>query len=93
MASTSRREFVKKAAFTTGMAAAPAVRPSWGQSSPNDRVNIAVVGFHGRGKSHYSEFARMPNVRVAYLCDVDERLFPGGHRPARGAFLRETARG
>ncbi len=59
------------------LAAAPAVRPAWGQSSPNDTVNIAVVGFHGRGKSHYRAYAQMPNVRVAYLCDVDERLFPG----------------
>ena len=59
--------------------------------SPSDVVNVAVVGFHGRGKDHYRAFARMPNVRVAALCDADERLFPAavaeveklaGYRPA-----------
>lgn len=89
--STSRRDFVKGAAWTTGVAAGPAIRPAWGQSSPNDRVNVAVIGFHGRGQSHYQSLARLPNVRVAYLCDIDERLFPdavaaveriGGNKPA-----------
>jgi predicted dehydrogenase len=71
--SSSRRDFVKTAAF----AAAPAVRPSWGQSNPSNRINIGVVGFHGRGRDHYREFAGMSNVRVAYLCDIDERLHSG----------------
>jgi predicted dehydrogenase len=67
----SRRDFVKAAAA----AAAPAVRPLWGQTSPNNTVNIGVVGFRGRGRDHYRAFARIPGVRVAYLCDIDERLF------------------
>jgi predicted dehydrogenase len=70
---TDRRTFLKSAA----LAAAPAVRTTFGQSSPNDRVNVAVVGFHGRGAVHYRNYAAMPNVRVVALCDVDERLFPG----------------
>ena len=69
--SSTRRDFVKAAA----LAAAPAVRPSWGQKGPNDTVNIGVVGFRGRGRDHYRTFARIPGVRVAYLCDVDERLW------------------
>jgi predicted dehydrogenase len=90
MLSTNRREFVKSAALT-GLAAAPAIRPSWGRSAPSDQINIAVVGFRGRGKDHYRTYARMPGVRVAYLCDIDERLFPGavadveriaGYKPA-----------
>jgi len=69
-------------------ASAPAVRTALGA---NEQVNVAVVGFHGRGRSHINAFARMPNVRVAALCDADERLFPeavavveklGGYRPA-----------
>ena len=77
MSPTTRRDFVKRAAWSTGLAAAPALRPASSQSSPNDRVNIGVVGFRGRGQDHYRTFARIPNVRVAYLCDIDERLFPG----------------
>jgi predicted dehydrogenase len=74
MPSTSRRNFV----VTAGLAAAPAVRPAWGQRSPNDQINLGVVGFHGRGRDHYRAFARIPGVKVAYLCDVDERLHPAG---------------
>jgi predicted dehydrogenase len=48
------------------------------QGAASDRVNLAVVGFHGRGRSHISGFGKLPNVRIAALCDADERLFPGG---------------
>ncbi|MCX7015410.1 MAG: twin-arginine translocation signal domain-containing protein, partial [Candidatus Sumerlaeota bacterium] len=77
MPSTTRRDFMRDAALTAGVtAAAPAVRAGWAASSPNERINVAVVGFHGRGRAHYEAYAKMPNVRVAALCDVDERLFP-----------------
>ncbi|MBC7294358.1 MAG: Gfo/Idh/MocA family oxidoreductase, partial [Thermoleophilia bacterium] len=39
-------------------------------------VNIAVVGLHNRGRDHIREFAKVPNIRIVALCDVDERLFP-----------------
>ncbi|MCW5979991.1 MAG: Gfo/Idh/MocA family oxidoreductase [Bryobacteraceae bacterium] len=76
--STNRRDFVRNAALGAGMAAAPAVRPLWGQNRPSGQVNIGVVGFHGRGRDHYRIWAKMPGVKVAYLCDVDERLFAAG---------------
>jgi predicted dehydrogenase len=66
----TRRTFLRHAAV-----AAPAAG-AWAQRSPNDTVRVAVVGFHGRGKSHYQAFAKMQNVKVAALCDADERLFP-----------------
>ncbi|MDA2924779.1 Gfo/Idh/MocA family oxidoreductase [Acidobacteria bacterium AH-259-L09] len=76
MGSIKRREFLKKTAITAGLiTSAPAVRKGFAGNSPNNRINIAVVGFHGRGRTHYREFAGMPNVRVAAVCDVDERLF------------------
>jgi predicted dehydrogenase len=86
MESTNRRAFVKSAA----LAAAPAVQSGWAQRSPNEQINLGVVGFRGRGRDHYRAFAKVPNVRVKYLCDIDERLFPdavaeveklGGTRP------------
>jgi len=65
---TNRRDFVTIA----GLAAMPARA----QRSASDRVNIGVVGFRGRGRDHYRAFARIPGVRIAYLCDIDERLYP-----------------
>ncbi len=69
----SRREFAKTAALA-GLAATSLGRSAWGQS-PSDTVNIGVVGFRNRGRDHYRAFAKIPGVRVNYLCDVDERLF------------------
>ena len=89
--SENRREFVKKAGLAARLTVGPAVRPAWGRSSPNDRINVAVVGFHRRGRVHYRYFAKMPGVNVSHLCDIDEGLFPnavsevehiGGYRPA-----------
>jgi predicted dehydrogenase len=68
------------------------------QRSPTDVVNIGVVGFRSRGRDHYRAFAKLENVRVAFLCDVDERLFPGavaeveqlgGNRPETFVDLRK----
>jgi len=70
--SSNRRDFLRRA-----VVAAPAIRASWGaQGPPSDRVNIAVVGFHGKGREHYQNYAIFPNARVSVLCDADERLFP-----------------
>jgi predicted dehydrogenase len=93
MSNESRRSFVAKAAV-----AAPAVRTAWGQASPNSEVRLGVVGFRSRGRDHYREFAKIPGVKVAFLCDIDERLFPGavkeiesiaGNRPETFIDLRK----
>ena len=66
MSGTTRRTFLK------GAVAAPA---AFTQVSPNDKVNVAVVGFHSRGMEHIKAYAAMKDVRIVALCDVDERLF------------------
>ncbi len=40
----------------------------------NDRVRVAVVGIHGQGKAHLHQYAKMPNVEIAAICDVDENV-------------------
>ena len=98
MSETSRREFVKTAALSTGVAGAPAVRTAWGRESPSNRVNLGVIGFRGRGGELSRMFAHLPDARVAYLCDVDERLFApmvaeveqiGGYKPQTFFDLRK----
>ena len=94
MSSTSRREFVAK----TMAVGAPAVRTAWGLQSANSEIRLGVVGFRSRGRDHYQEFAKIPGVKVAFLCDIDERLFPeaikevealGGNRPETFVDLRK----
>ena len=57
MSSTSRREFFKNAALSTSLAAAPALGAFQGA---NNRINIGVVGFRGRGRDHYPGFRAHP---------------------------------
>lgn len=63
-----RRHFL-----TTTAAAASAVRSS-ALASPNDTVRVACVGVRGQGQSHIKAYAKMPNVEIAALCDVDESV-------------------
>jgi len=38
----------------------------------NDRVNIAIIGARGRGRDHVVTYARLPQARIAAVCDVDQ---------------------
>ena len=78
MKSLNRRTFLKDSAasFAAVASVAPAIRVGPAKASPNDTVQVAVVGVRNRGKSHYQNYSRMANVNVAALCDIDERLFP-----------------
>ncbi len=63
MSSSNRRDFMKKSAMTVGaMVAAPVVKSGFAQNKPSNQVNVAVVGFGGRGRVHYREFAKQKNV-------------------------------
>ena len=81
----NRRAFLSKTA-AAGLAAALPAR-SYAQASPNDTVNIAVIGIRGdnkghptwtargRGQDHYEALAAIRNVRISHVADVDERHF------------------
>lgn len=65
-----RREFLK----TGAAAAAAAACPSAASGYPaNDRFVVGVVGTGGMGTVHTIHLARRKDVRVAWVCDVDER--------------------
>src|SRR5271166_4407020 len=78
MVSISRREFLARCR-TTGCAAAGVTilgnaASVWGTPA-NERIVMAVVGVRGRGSSLGPAFAQRKDCRVAYICDVDSRLF------------------
>ena len=57
-----------------GAAAAAGSLKSSALASPNDTVRIACVGVRGQGNSHIHEYAKMANVEIAALCDIDESV-------------------
>src|SRR5438128_11518007 len=74
----TRRDFLETVAKSTGAAGAFAgltflTRPER-VFGANDRVRVAVCGLRSRGKDHLDAFARLPNVEIAALCDVDEAV-------------------
>jgi len=73
--SASRRKFIKSlgiagAAFTI---VPRSVLGGNGFVAPSDTLYIAGIGAGGKGKSDIANFAKSPNVKIAFLCDVDDR--------------------
>ena len=67
--------------------AAALPREGYAQRSPNDTVNVAIIGLRGdnkghptwtargRGLDHYEHLSGIKNVRITHVVDVDERNF------------------
>ena len=73
--SESRRKFIKGlglagAAFTI---VPRSVLGGTGFVAPSDTLYVAGIGAGGKGKSDLAGFAVSKNVKVAFLCDVDDR--------------------
>ncbi len=66
----TRREFLKQAAAATaGIYAYSRTEASMAEAS-NDLV-VALIGCGGRGQVVTDEFAKINNVHIGYVCDVD----------------------
>ena len=79
MNTTTRRSFIQRTvAASTGVFYI--AKTSWAQKSPGDTINMAVIGFNGRGGSHISGYKGLAKegVRIAALCDVDSKVLARG---------------
>jgi predicted dehydrogenase len=78
-----RRDFLTASAVLGAAMAAPAVFSAEGRPKdengrtigPNDEIRTAILGIRNQGKNHIAYHQATPNVRIATLCDPDERLF------------------
>lgn len=78
-----RREFIKKsilgaAGLTIGGMGLSA-KSYASIPGANDRINVAVIGLHGRGVSHINAWCELKdnhNVRLTTICDVHTKFFP-----------------
>jgi predicted dehydrogenase len=69
MTRISRRSFVRQSA---GIGAAVIASRAWGRSI-NERLNLGLIGLGGRGNELLGHFGRLPDVRIAALCDPDQQ--------------------
>jgi predicted dehydrogenase len=47
------------------------------KASPNERVQICVIGVRGRGAGVGASFASLADAQVTHICDVNETLLDG----------------
>ena len=66
---TSRRSFAGAAAGAIGFMALP--ERVFGAA---DRVRVAICGLRGRGMDHVRAYAKLANVEIAAVCDIDENI-------------------
>lgn len=81
----TRREFASRLGVAAGLVAGSGSIGSRAFAAPaaghrilgaNDRVVLAVIGIRGQGNALTRGFARLPNVEIKTLCDVDANLAP-----------------
>lgn len=72
----SRRAFLKTLGLTaTAFTILPRhVLGGNGFIAPSDTVYIAGIGVGGKGTSDLTGFAKNPKAKIAFLCDVDDRM-------------------
>src|SRR5438093_11495299 len=86
MAPFTRRRFLK----TSVVSVAGLSALSYGRAAdaPNEKVVLALIGIGstvpgsvgGRGRQLLRPFGSFKDVEIAYLCDVDENLYPFGQK-------------
>lgn len=75
----NRRTFLQTtSSFTAGLVAYAALPSLGAGKSPNDKVIVGVIGCNGRGMDHIAGLLSVPNVEVAFVCDVDRRAVEKG---------------
>jgi predicted dehydrogenase len=77
----NRRSFLKQSALAT---AGFAIIPSFLKAAPSDKVRIAHIGLGGMGNQHMQWFAKLPQVDIVALCDLDEEHLNGTFQKLQG---------
>src|SRR5262245_2431923 len=83
----NRRVFLSKSAAAPAGLALAVPKRGRAHASPNETVNVAIIGIRGantghptwtsrgRGQDHYHRLSGIANVRITHVVDVDERHF------------------
>jgi predicted dehydrogenase len=75
MSALDRRRFLQTSAAS--LAALSAVSAAGAADKPNEKITLAVLGVHGRGRGLLSGFSSFEDVEIATICDPDENAASG----------------
>lgn len=73
----SRRDFlttVSSAALASGVLGYCRANAA----APSERFRVGVIGCGNQGNVHFRALSQLPNVEIAYVCDVDQRRLAKG---------------
>ena len=84
-----RRKFIKDSSIATAGLTILNF-PVFGKNAPSNKVIVGVMGVNSRGAYLAESFAKLPNVEVAYICDVEEKAIENGLKPFKNAARKPT---
>src|ERR1700744_6640873 len=86
---STRREFLRDTSLAT--AGLTIINfPIRGKMAPSNKVIVAVMGVNSRGAYLAKSFSQLPNVEVAYICDVEEKAIQNGLAALKDAPRKPT---
>jgi len=88
---STRRSFIKKTAVASSAVITAPTIISANVFGANDRINAAVLGINGRGKSHIESFMAQDNVQVTTLCDPDINLLRKRQKSFKETYKKDVA--
>lgn len=84
-----RRDFIKNTSIATAGITILNF-PVFGKQAPSNKVVLSVMGVNSRGAYLAECFSKLPNVEIAYLCDVEEKAIQNGLKPFAKADRKPT---
>ena len=91
-----RREFIRNTTLTASGITILNF-PIFGKQAPSNKVVLAVMGVNSRGAYLAKCFSQLPNVEIAYICDVEENAIAKGlqelkESPRKPAIIKDLRR-
>lgn len=68
-----RRQFIKQSALL-GLSALSSAQLFAYRGRPNEKIVVGIIGANSRGAFLAQAFAKLPDVEVGYICDVDSTV-------------------
>ena len=84
-----RRQFIKNTSLATAGITILNF-PIFGKNAPSNKVQLAVMGVNSRGNYLAQHFSTLPNVEIAYLCDVEDGAIKKGLDSVKDAKRKPT---
>ena len=85
-----RRTFLKNSSMAAAGGLTILNFPVFGKNAPSNKVLVAVMGVNSRGAFHIENFAKIPGVEVAYICDVEEGAISRGLKAVKDGSRKPT---